>query len=138
MIDNNIIFNNPLIQPGYYYAKLIDVETEPSDYQYPKILATLKLHQMYNLAPNDVFHGIIHPTQHSLFHYKNFRNAFCLGRSIDEIGAGVGQWGSIEIYTSEFNDAEYSAVKFVFQPIPVRMECWRIWREENEDDSTHD
>ena len=138
MIDNNILLKNPVIRPGYYYAKLLYVETEPSDYQYPKIHATLGLHQMYQLAPNNVFSAIIHPSQNSLFHYKNFRNTFFPGKGIDDIRAGAGQWGSIEMYTSEFNDAEYSAVKFVFQPIPVRTECWRIWRQENEDDSPHD
>ena len=30
MIDNNIILKNPVIRPGYYYAKIKDIDTEAS------------------------------------------------------------------------------------------------------------
>ena len=133
MIDNNVLLKNPLIRPGYYYAKLLYIETEPSDYVFPKIIATLGLHQMYQLAPNNVLSAIIHPTQNSYCHYKNFRHTFFLGKNMDEMRTGIGHWGSVELSTSEFNDVKYSSVKFVYQPIPIMMESWRIGEEENEE-----
>ena len=131
MIDNSIVLDNPLIPDGYYYAKLLTVETEPSDYVYPKILATLGLHQMYNLAPNNVLCAIIHPTANSHFHYKNFHNTFFMGKRIDELRSGINRWGSVKSYRTQFNGVEYSAVRFIYQPLPIMMDCWQLSKDES-------
>jgi len=130
MIDNNILLKNPLIPEGYYYAKVIEVETEQSGYNYPKLLVTLTLHPMYGLPPTTCFRAILHPSEKAWFHYKNFFNTYLLGKDVDELDKAVGVWGSVKIYSSGFEDIEYSAVRFCYQPIPIRLESWRITKEE--------
>ena len=131
MIDNNILFNNPIIPAGYYFAKIINIETEASDYIYPKILVKLELHQKYELKNHNIFYAILHPTSDSYYHYKNFFNTFLLGQDTDNLDEAVGQWGSVEICKSEFSDIKYSAVRFVYQPREVMIESGRIWKEDN-------
>jgi len=43
MIDNSIIYHNPAITPGYYYAELESVSTEDTGFDFPKILAELQI-----------------------------------------------------------------------------------------------
>ncbi len=130
MIDNNILFNNPIIKPGYYFAKIKTIESEPSSYIYPKILAKLQLHERYGLDCNNIFHAILHPTEDSYYHFKNFFNSFMLGQGTDNLDEAIGQWGSIEICNSEFNDLKYSSVRFIYQPREIMVESFKIWREE--------
>ena len=130
MIDNSLILKNPHISEGYYFSKIITIETEGLGSIFPKILVKLELHQDYELE-NNIFHSILHPTENSYFHYKNFYNTFLLGKSIDKIEEAIGQWGSIEICSSEFQDLKYSVVKFTYQPRTVMIESFKIWREEN-------
>ena len=130
MIDNNILLNNPLIPPRYYYAKVIDIESEPADHYFPKLLVTLQLHPMYGLPKDTCFRAILFPTKKSFYHYKNFINTYMLGPVTDGFEKAVGTWGSIEIYSSEFGDIEYSAVRFCYQPRWVMIEAWRIEKKE--------
>jgi len=136
MINNNIILNNPTISEGYYFAKVIQVESEPADYFFPKLLIKISLHPMYGLGNNSYFHAIIHPTNNSFYHYKNFFNAYMLGVGTTELEKAIGQWGSVEISHSDFNETTYSSVRFVYQPRAVMMEAWRIGRDERENDAT--
>jgi hypothetical protein len=130
MIDNNILLNNPLIPASYYYAKVIEVEAERADHYFPKLLVTLQLHPMYGLHKDICFQAILFTTDKSFFHYKNFFNTFMPGKDADDIEKAVGKWGSVEVYNSEFGEIEYSAVRFCYQPIPIRLESWRIEKEE--------
>ena len=130
MINNNILLNNPLIPEGYYYAKVIEVEAEPADHLYPKLLVTLQLHPMHGLSKETHFRAILFPTDKSFFHYKNFFNTFMPGKNTDDLDKAVGTWGSIQIYNSEFGEIEYSAVKFCYQPRWIMMESWRLTKEE--------
>ena len=129
MIDNNILLKNPLIPPNYYYAKVIDVEAEPANHYFPKLLVTLELHPMYCLPPNTYFRAILHPTDRSFYHYKNFFITFMPGKNTDELNQAVGTWGSIKIYNTEFADTKYSAVRFCYQPLWVRFESYWITQE---------
>ena len=63
MIDNNIILTNPVIPAGYYFSKIKDIETETSNFIFPKILVNLGLHKQYELGENNIFHAILYPTQ---------------------------------------------------------------------------
>ena len=130
MIDNSIIFKNPIIPNGYYFAKIKDIETEASDYIFPKILVQLELHKDYGFTDN-IFHAIIHPTQNSYYHYKNFFNSFMITKSIDKLKEAIGLWASIKIYKSDFQGSEYCFVKFVYNPREILIESYRIGREEN-------
>jgi len=134
MIDNATVFDNPLIPEGYYYAKIIAVESEPSDYTFPKLLIELTIHPMYGISDDAELSAIIHPTDRSYYHYKNFFNTYMLGVETDEIDKAVGRWGSIQIVNSHFNDSQYSTVRFVYQPLQIRMESWRIGQDEGDTD----
>ena len=131
MIDNNILFKNPIIPEGYYFAKILNIDTEPSNYIYPKILLKLQLHQKYELGSNNIFYSIIHPTDDSYYHYKNFFNSFMLRQETDKLEEAIGAWGSVEICNSEFNDTKYSTVKFVYNPREIMIQSFRIWKDDN-------
>jgi len=131
MISNDVIFYNPIITPGYYYAKIINLKTEESDFHFPKLLIYLKLHPDYNLA-NIILASIIHPTINSEIHFENFWKTYGV------LGDGSysdcrERYGSIQVYNAEYNGSEYSAVKYVYQPIPIRMKACRLTREEREE-----
>jgi len=130
MINNNILLNNLLIPEGYYYAKVVEVEAEPSDYIYPKLLVTLQLHPMYGLPKETYFRTIIFPTDKAFFYYKNFFNTFILGQDVDDLTQAVGKWGSVKVDNSEFADIEYSAIRFCYQPLWIRLESWELTKEE--------
>ena len=131
MIDNNIILKNPLIPSGYYFSKILSIETEGPGSVFPKLLVKLQLHKQYELGENDIFYSILHPTKNSYYHYKNFYNTFLLGKSIDKIEEAIGMWGSVKICNSEFQDLKYSVVKFTYQPRGIMIESFGIWRGEN-------
>ena len=131
MIDNSIILKNPVIPAGYYFSKIRDIETEASNFVFPKILVKLELHKRYELGENNIFHAILHPTQDSYYYYKNFFNSFMLGQETDKLEEAIGVWGSVEMSNSEFNDTKYSTVKFVYNPREIMIESFRIWKEDN-------
>ena len=131
MIDNNIILKNPLIPEGYYFAKIIDIETEASNFIFPKLLVKLELHKQYELDENNIFHAILHPTEDSYYHYKNFFNSFMFRQETDKLEEAIGLWGSIEISHSTFQELKYSAVRFVYNPRDIMMESFRIWKDDN-------
>ncbi len=135
MIDNNILLNNPLIPEGYYFAKVIEIESEPSDYYFPKIMVKLQLHPMYGLSNDTCLRAILIPTEKSYYHYKNFFNTYMPGQDADDLTKAVGKWGSVEIYTSEFGDIEYSAARFCYQPLAIRLDAHRLTKEEKTDAS---
>jgi len=137
MINNNILLNNPLIPEGYYFAKVIDVEAEPAEYFFPKLLIKLQLHPMYGLPKDTYFQAILFPTDKAFFYYKNFFNTYMPGKDADDMAMAVGKWGSIEVYNSEFGDIEYSAVRFCYQPLWIRLESWRIEKEEKTISANH-
>ncbi|NIT55651.1 MAG: hypothetical protein GWN00_05245 [Aliifodinibius sp.] len=132
MIDCKMLLENPLVPPNYYFAKVVDIEAEPADYFFPKLLIKLKLHPMYGLDESSIFSAIIYPTDRSFFHYKNFFNTYMLGENVDDLEKAKGSWGSIEIYNTEFGDIEYSGVRFCYQPLDIRMDSWRIEKHEKE------
>ena len=126
MIDNSIIYKNPIVPNGYYYMKVVSVEDEEANYIFPKLLIRLTLHPNYIFPDDYVFSSILHPTQMSYFHYKNFFNTFMLGEYLDDFHKALGRWGSVRIEQAQYCETQYSAVKFVYQPLPVRMKNWKL------------
>ena len=131
MIDNNIILRNPLIPEGYYFSKIKDIDTEASNFIFPKLLVKLELHKHYELGENNIFHAILHPTQDSYYHYKNFFNSFMFRQETDKLNEAIGLWGSVELSTSTFEKIEYSVVKFVYNPREIMIQSFRIWKDDN-------
>jgi len=133
MIDNGVILKNPLVPEGFYFAQVIAVETEPvATSAIPKLLIQLRLHTSYGLPSDSVFSAILHPTERSMWHYVNFFNTFMLMDPIDQPTKAIGCWGSVRIRPSKFNGIEYSTVKFVYQPLAIRMKSWKLGLEDAE------
>jgi len=134
MIDNAIIFTNPTIPEGYYYVKVISIEQEPANFEYPKLLIKLKLHRMYGIIEDDTLAAIIYPTEKSLFHYKNFIRSFIIyneDRSFDTI---PDVYGTIQVSRANYEDTIYSSVKFVYMPRWAMMEALQLTRQDEEDE----
>ena len=121
MIDNSTIYNNPIVPNGFYFMKVVSIQDEPANYLFPKLLIQLKPHPQYKMDENIEFASILHPTHASYWHYKNFFNTFMLGEIVFEFEKALGQWGSVKLEQCRYGEVEYSAVKFVYQPILVRM-----------------
>ena len=85
MINNNTLLTNPPIPDGYYFSKVVDVESEASDYLFPKLLIKLTLHPMYATSDDNEVSAILHPTDRSYYHYKNFYNTFMLGEDTSDL-----------------------------------------------------
>ena len=130
MIHNSQIFNS-IIPEGFYFAKVIEIETEPSDFKYPKILIKLKIHKKHNLNKNIFLYSIIHPTKKSKDHYEKFIDTFLCYKDTD-FKKAINRIGSIWVYRSEFNDTVFSSVKFVYQPRSVKIECLNLEEKERE------
>lgn len=133
MIDNSEIYKNPIVPSDFYFMKVISVQDEEANYIFPKLLVRLKLHPGYEFPEDYVFSSILHPTQMSYFHYKNFFNAYMLGEKLDAFDKAIGRWGSIKLEQKKYGETQYSAVKFVYQPLPVRMESWKIGAENKQE-----
>jgi len=139
MIDNKSVLNNPLIPSGYYYAKVLRIEAEPvPDSKFPKLHIQLRLHPSYGLSEGTIFSSLLFPSPKTYYHYKNFYNTFMLGQFTNEFDKAIGQWGCVQIYPSTVAGVEYSSVRFVYQPMPIRMESWRLDREEINNDPVGD
>ncbi len=52
------------------------------------------------------------------------------GQDADDLTKAVGMWGSVEVYNSEFGDIAYSAIKFCYQPLAIRLDAHRLTKEE--------
>jgi len=126
MIDNSRIYQNPIVPNGFYYMKVVSVENEPAHYIFPKLLIVLTPHPKYGMEDSIEFASILHPTQASYWHYKNFFDCFMLGEIVFEFEKAVGQWGSVKLEQSTYGETVYSAVKFVHQPIPVRIHSSQV------------
>ena len=130
MINNSLIYNS-IISEGFYYAKVIELETEASDYIYPKLLIKLKIHKKHNLNDNIFLHSILYPTKKSKDHYKKFVDTFLTHKDKD-FRKAINRIGSIWVYHSEFNSTVFSAVKYVYQPRKIKIECLYLEQEERE------
>ena len=129
MINNNEIYHNPLIPPHFYFAKIIYVEAEPSDFYYPKTLIKLCLHSGYGITSEIILTSIIHPTHNSQEHFEKFAHTY-LCYDENDIGKAIGRWGSIWVYDAEYNETKYSMVKFVWQPFWVQIMNIGIYEKE--------
>ncbi len=54
------------------------------------------------------------------------------GEYLIDVEKTIGQWGSVKVERNTYGDKEYSSVKFVYQPMAVRIESHKIMRKEIE------
>jgi len=131
MLDIGSIYHNPQIPPGYYYIKVVDLQSEPMDgYTMPKVLVRLKLHSDHGLGDDVVLSAIVYPTPNAKFIYMNFLNTF-LQNHETEIEKVMNCWGCIKVYSAQYGEAEYSAVRWVRQIPDVKRIIAKITADEN-------
>ena len=131
MLDIRSIYYNPQIPTGFYYVKVIDVQTEPMEgYVMPKVLVRLRLHPNHGLGDNVVLSAIIYPTPIAKLFYMNFLNTF-LQNHETEIDKILNRWGCIKVYKAKYGESEYSAVQWIFQLPAVKQQIAKIIADES-------
>jgi hypothetical protein len=131
MINPCSIYRNPQIPSGYFYAKVIDLQTEPMEgYVMPKVLVKLKLHSDHGLGDNVVLSAIVYPTPKAKFFYMNFLNTFLTNDEVD-VEKVKNRWGCIKVYPTKYGQTEYSAVQWIYQLPPVKQQIAKIIADEN-------
>jgi len=126
MIHNGEIYSNPVVPSGFYFMQVVSVEEEPSEYLFPKLLVRLVAHPQYELPDGTLFTAIIHPTPASYGRYKNFFNTFMLGIPVDDLQKAIGYYGSVRLEQSKYGQTTYSAVRFVYQPLEIRIKSYKL------------
>lgn len=79
MIDTSAIYRNPVVPDGFYYMKVVHIDTESAQYIFPKMQIRLVPPPDYGMPEETVFSVIIHPGEPSFWLYRNFCNTFILG-----------------------------------------------------------
>ena len=127
MIDLSSIYRNSRIPAGYYFVKVSDIDTEELKLSRPRIEVTLKVGPMHEEG-GTILHSIIHATDAAIYYFKNFVDTFWI-RS-NRYHEAIGRWGCIEVLNAKHGKTKYSAVKYVYQPQPIRMRTYEIAQEE--------
>jgi hypothetical protein len=133
MIDKSVIYRNPLIpEDGYFYVQVLNVDMDnvPNS-DHPRIFVRVQLHPDYGYGDNVTLASIIHPSEKCKYQRMNFLNTFLILNE-NHIQQALGKWGSVEIYQTEYMETKYSAIKWVYQPIPIRLECARMNQEQQQ------
>ena len=132
MADLSAIYRNPRIPPGYYFAKVVELDTENiAGYDRPLVFVRVKIDPEHGLGDHVVLANIIHPTEGSKFYYANFVSTF-IGFETHDLRLALNRWGSIEVYDAEYQGTKYSAVKWTYQTRQVRSKIEEIYRREQE------
>jgi len=126
MIDTSAIYRNPVVPPRLYYMKVTSVKAEEANYLFPKLLITLVAHPAYKLPKDYVFASIIHPTQKAYWHYKHFFDTFLPEQNPDDLQKAVGVWGGVKLEECKYGKTVYSAVKFIWQPLAIKLKAQKI------------
>ena len=130
MIDLSSIYRNPRLPQGYYFTKVIDIDTEEVGLDRLRIEVTLRVGSIHDQQAGTRLSSIIHPTGRAVYYFKNFISTFLVrGNRYFE---AVNRWGCIEVYDAQHGKTRYSAVKYVYQPHSVRLRTHEIEEAEKE------
>ena len=120
------IYANPIVEPGYYWAKCVDVVPEHCGAERPRLWIQLELGPMHEGAAGVRLCTILHPTPAARYFFVNFLNAYRVhGLNYNE---AIGRWASIQVYAAEYGATKYSAIKFTYQSLPLRIGAQRLER----------
>ena len=133
MISPCSIYLNTRITPGYYYAKVVQIETEDIDgASRPRIGVVLKLGSGYpNHGAGKELASIIYETDKAVFYHENFCNAYFIKGDRDYQMA-LNRWACVEVFDAEYKEAKYSAVKYIYQRRSARINAVKIEQSERE------
>ena len=135
MINNSIIYSNRIIEPRFYFVKLVNLETEDCDFAFPKIMAQLRFNPKDGVPKDTILTSIIHPSHKSAEIYNKFIATFLIDDINDpeQIKQAIGRWGSVGVFKAKYDKTEYSAIAYKFQSqMDVRV-VLRITRQEEDD-----
>ena len=135
MIDLSSIYRNRRLPAGYYFAKVTDIDTEELGHDRPRIEVSLKIGHMHAEGGTQLS-SIIHPTDAAIFWYKNFVSTFLIRGN--RYHQAIGRWASIEVLDAKHGKTKYSAVKYVYQPLEIRLQTHDIEMAEQEGRLTWD
>ena len=135
MINNSAIYRNPIIEPRFYFAKLLHIETEEADFAFPKIMAQLRIHPKDGVPEDTILTSIIHPSHKSSEIYNKFVATFLVDDINDpnQIKQAIGRWGSVGVFKAKYGKTEYSAIAYKFQSQMDVRAVLRITRQEEDD-----
>jgi len=129
-MDLSSIYHNPRIPDEYYNVKLVDLETEETGFDRPRLWIKLIVGPMHDKHSGTILYSIIHPTEAAIYFHKNFVNTFMVqGNRYHE---AIGRWGCVEVYNAEHGKTKYSAVKYVYQPRDIRFRTAEIEQAERD------
>jgi hypothetical protein len=132
MIDRSSIYFNPVIDQGYYYMKVIDIQTEPyPDCVMPLIQVRLQPHPEEGFAKDCTFSAIVYPTSQARYHMMNFLSTFLKNEETD-VEKVLHRWGCVQIYTAQYGKSKYSAIHWIYQTSITQRNIERIYEEERE------
>ena len=117
MINNSIIYSNPIIPARFYFAKLVNLETEQSDFAFPKIMAQLRIHPKDGVPEDTILTSIIYPSHKSADIYAKFIATFLIDDINDpnQIKQAIGRWGCVGVFNAKYGKTEYSAIAYKYQ-----------------------
>ena len=135
MINNSAIYSNSIIEPRFYFAKLVNLETEKSDFAFPKIMAQLRFHPKDGVAKDTILTSIIHPSHKSADIYAKFIATFMIDDINDpnQIKQAIGRWGSVGVFNAKYDKTEYSAIAYKYQSQMDVRAVLGITRQEQDD-----
>jgi hypothetical protein len=122
------IYANPVIAPGFYWAKVVDLRAEQVDEGRPRLHIRLQIGPMHEGAAGLTLASIIHPTDAARFFYINFMNAYRIAGTNYE--QAIGRWASVGVYTADYQGTRYSAVRYTHQPLLIRTNAIILERAE--------
>jgi hypothetical protein len=122
------IYANPVIVPGFYWSKVVDLRAEQVGEGRPRLSARLQIGPMHEAAAGVTLASIIHPTDAARFFYINFMNAYRIaGTNYEQT---IGRWASVGVYTADYQGTRYSAVRYTHQPLLIRTNAMILERAE--------
>jgi hypothetical protein len=132
MIDRSSIYRNPIIDDGYYYMQVVEVQTEPyPDCVMPLVQVRLQPHPEDGFDKDFSLSAIVYPTSQARYHMMNFLNTFLKNDEID-VEKVLHRWGCVRVYTAQYGASQYSAIHWIFQTQVTKRNIERIYEEERE------
>jgi hypothetical protein len=126
------IYSNPLIPPGLYYCKLLDIHLDTSDQ--PFIWTCLATGPNYGDFSNIKLNSILYNSLKSEELVAKLQATFRISDLNDpeSCAEALGRWGCISVFPREWQCQEFSCVGFVRQNQGMRVTAGMLERRERE------
>ena len=125
-MNANAYLFNPVITPGFYYVKCLEVETFNGT-----VIVKLKVVPSvpYGEARNAVLHATLRGSLAAQPMHQMFRHTF---RVQGDSAEAIGRFGSVLVDTAEFQGNGYSGVHFIRQSGIARQQATALEQSEEE------